>query len=229
MHHKNLKISIIIPAYNEEQTITDVIEQILHYCEPLNYEIIVVNDKSEDNTADRVKQFDEVILIEHIKNMGKGAALQTGFKSATGDIFLIQDADMEYHPKDIPNLIVPFVNGEADVVYGSRFRGEGIHSMSRSHRLGNKGLSLVTRLLYGFKTTDMETGYKAFRKELIDDVKLSAKSFNIEPELTAHFSKRKAKFVEIPISYKYREKGNAKISWKDGVVALWWLIKLRFK
>ena len=175
-----------------------------------------------------VKKFDDVILIEHEVNQGKGAALQTGFKHAIGDIILIQDADMEYHPKDIPSLVEPILSDEADVVYGSRFRGEGIHTMSWSHRFGNKGLSIATRLLYGFKTTDMETGYKAFKREIINGISLKAKSFNIEPELTAHFSKMKARFVEIPISYKYREKGNAKISWKDGVIALWWLIKLRF-
>ena len=222
-------ISIIIPAYNEEESIQQVIAELTAHTSSLNIEIIVIDDGSIDKTREIVEQLENVNLIVHTKNKGKGKALQNGFEHATGEFLVIQDADMEYHPRDIPFLVDPLLRGEADVVYGSRFASGDIKTMSYSHRFGNWLLTLFTRILYGFKTTDMETGYKAFRRDLIQNVEITANSFNIEPELTAIFSKRKAKFVEIPISYSYREKGDAKISWVDGVVALWWLFKLKFR
>lgn len=222
-------LSIVIPAYNEEGSIENVLKEISTHCAEINYEVIVINDGSSDNTSEIVKQFSDVVLIEHEKNMGKGAALQTGFNNINGNLVLIQDADMEYHPRDIPSLLEPILSDNKDVVYGSRFKGDGTGTMSFSHKYGNWILSFATRVIFGFKTTDMETGYKLFKKDLITGINFKAQSFNIEPELTAIFSKKKAKFAEVPISYKYRVKDNAKISWKDGVIGLWWLIKLRFK
>ncbi|MDH5402423.1 MAG: glycosyltransferase family 2 protein [Candidatus Heimdallarchaeota archaeon] len=223
-------ISIIIPAYNEEESIHLVLEEIPKHLINQNYEIIVIDDGSIDNTSHIVQNYNNVKLLKHSENLGKGTALRTGFDQSIGEILLIQDADMEYHPKDIPKLVFPILSGKADVVYGSRFKENDIKmSMSMSHKIGNKVLSLATRILYGFQTTDMETGYKVFKRELINNVTLRANSFNIEPELTAIFSKRKARYSEVAIDYNYRKTGIAKITWIDGIIALWWLIKMKFK
>ncbi len=223
----------MVPAFNEEGSIKDVLCSIFKHCANLNFEVVVINDGSKDKTRriveDLIRRHHNLRLLNHEVNKGKGRALQTGLENANGDIIVIQDADMEYNPKDIVSLVTPILNGVADVVYGSRFASGDIKTMKISHRIGNWGLTVITRILYGFKTTDMETGYKAFRKELLAGTVLKANSFNIEPELTAIFSRRKAVFVEVPIAYNYRRKGVAKISWIDGVIALWWLLKMKFQ
>jgi len=225
----DIDISIIIPAYNEEDTIAHVLDLIHHHCKDLNYEIVVIDDGSGDRTAEILDKRTDINFVKHDKNQGKGKALQSGFSNSKGNILIIQDADLEYHPKEIPKLVRPVLFDGYDVVYGSRFFLGNPKGMSFSHVFGNKILTLATQILFRFNTTDMETGYKIFRRSLLDGLTLTANSFNIEPELTAHFSKSNAKFMELPISYQYRKKGEAKITWRDGLIALWWLVKLRIR
>ena len=190
-------------------------------------EIIVVNDGSTDRSGEICRKFDNVALIEHKLNMGKGAAVQTGIKNSSGDIVLIQDADLEYFPEDIPRLVNPILEGRADVVLGSRFLGEP-YGMSKSHTVGNKILTDTTRLLYRHKITDVMTGYKAFRKELLRDISLESKDFSVETELVAKLLEKKCLIIETPIRYKYRQTGRSKISWKHGFKSLWTLLRIRF-
>lgn len=226
-----MKISILVPAYNEEKTISVILDKLIKLSfDDLEKEIIVVNDGSSDGTPKILEDYGKnpkIKVIHHPKNLGKGSAIRTGLEKAGGDIIAIQDADLEYDPEELPRLVRPILNERKDVVYGSRFLGK-IEGMSLLHHLGNRFLTFVTRLLYGCSITDMETGYKIFRKKVIDNIELKAKNFEIEPEITAKILKQGHEIHEIPIKYVGRTKLQKKINWKDGVVALKWLIRYRF-
>lgn len=201
----DFKMTVIIPVYNEEATISRVVGRILEI--PVNKEVIIVDDCSTDSTRDILNRINDHPDVQvHLKqeNAGKGAALRTGFQSATGDVVVIQDADLEYDPRDIPKLLVPIVKGESDVVYGSRFIGDEQQDESWIHRFGNGLLTKVSNLTTGLKLTDMETCYKAFRRELLQQVNVEQNRFGFEPEITAKLARRKAKFTEVPIRYNAR-------------------------
>ena len=228
-----MKLTIIIPVYNEEKTILEVIEKVKE-AEALNLkkEIIVVDDFSKDSTKEMLLKLKDgaVKIFFHDKNKGKGAAIRTGLKHATGDIILIQDADLEYSPKEYPKLLRPIIQDEAKVVYGSRLEAirKNLDNMYKLHYFGNVFLSVMTNALYGSKIPDMETGYKVFRKEVVQDMKLRARRFDFEPEITAKILKKGYRIKEIPIDFMGRKfKEGKKITWKDGIKALYYLIKYR--
>ncbi|MEM2135602.1 MAG: glycosyltransferase family 2 protein [Candidatus Freyarchaeota archaeon] len=224
---EGLKITVLIPCYNEENNILEVIDLVKKVDLGYPKEIIVIDDGSEDSSVDKIKTQTGIKLLQHKKNLGKGKAIQTGLSHATGDIIVIQDADLEYFPNDIPRLLEPLIKGQADAVYGSRFLGVA-DGMSFSHNFGNRLLSWVTRLLFKNSITDIMTGYKVFFKKALDGISLQCKGFELEPEITVKLLKKGKRIVEVPISYSYRRKGKAKIGWKDGVICLWWLIKGKF-
>ncbi len=223
-----MKLSIVIPVYNEKETIEKVLERVRAV--PLEKEIIFVDDCSKDGSREILKSFqgDNIRTVFHEKNQGKGAALRTGFQYVTGDVVVVQDADLEYDPNELLKLIEPIRNGQADVVYGSRFSGKA-EKMSFSHWLGNKVLTVATNVLFGTRLTDMETCYKMMRTPVIKSLKLRANRFDFDPEITAKLLKSGKKIREIPISYKGRDwDAGKKITWKDGFSALWSLFKYRF-
>lgn len=210
-------VSVVVPAYDEEGNISQVISELLKVKETIpNMEIIVVDDYSSDGTVLKLSKFKSIILILHLKNMGKGAALRTGFKAAKGRVVVIQDADMEYFPGEIPNIVRPILSGKADVVYGSRFNSKP-YGMSYMHFLGNMILSLVASLLYGKRITDIMTGYKAFSNEVLQSIELKENGFSVEVELTAQILQNEWKFIEVPIGYTYRPNGISKIQNIDGL------------
>lgn len=225
-----MKLSIIIPVFNEEKTCREIINRCRAL--PLDKEIIVVDDASTDGTRAILAEEDgkENVRVQyHPHNRGKGAAVRTGVQLATGDIIVVQDADLEYMPEEFPALIRPIVAGYADVVYGSRFLGT--HRVFKViHYFGNKFLTFVTNILYDTMLTDMETCYKAFRAEVIKNVQIKSDRFNFEPEITAKvFKQKKLRVYEMPISYHGRDYDEGKkITWLDGLPALWALIKYRF-
>ena len=222
-----IRVSIIVPAYNEENSIEAVLRRLLRVSKNLpSSEIIVVNDGSTDGTAMRVARFNPVRLIRHEKNRGKGAAISTGLKNSRGDIIVIQDADMEYPPEDIPRLLEPILAGRADVVFGSRFKGECL-GMSFSHFVGNKILCLATGLLYGVFVSDVMTGHKAFSRRAIESCELSERGFAVETEIASKALKNSCRFVEVPIKYSYRRHDASKIGYLDGFKALWKLVSGR--
>jgi len=214
------EVSIIIPTYNEEENIGKVLQEIeqVRLFLPLT-ELIVVDDGSVDKTVDKVRRFPSVKYVRHEKNRGKGAALRAGVKIATGNIFVIQDADLEYPPSNIPKLLEPILNNRADVVYGSRFKGRH-DGMSFLHFVGNKILSLTARLLYRAPITDVMTGHKCFRKEVIESIDLTEGGFSIEVEITTKILKSGWRFVEVPITYSRRVYGLAKIRYRDGLSSM---------
>ena len=224
------KISILIPVYNERNTLLEILKQVEAVDFGLDKEIILIDDSSTDGTKELYKDLNYKILY-HEKNMGKGAALRTGFNAATGDIIIIQDADLEYNPADYKPLVELIKNNEADVVYGSRLadtRNQGKFLLLSY--LANVTLSFMTRILYGTFLTDMETCYKAFRADFIKGITIESNRFDFEPEITAKILKKKARFREIPISYNARQESEGKkITWKDGVQAIFTLLKYRFK
>ena len=224
------KISILIPVYNEKNTLLEILKQVEAVDFGLEKEIILIDDYSTDGTKELYKDLNYKILY-HEKNMGKGAALRTGFNAATGDIIIIQDADLEYNPADYKPLVELIKNNEADVVYGSRLadtRNQGKFLLLSY--LANVTLSFMTRILYGTFLTDMETCYKAFRADFIKGITIESNRFDFEPEITAKILKKKARFREIPISYNARQESEGKkITWKDGVQAIFTLLKYRFK
>ncbi|MBD3203419.1 glycosyltransferase [Candidatus Woesearchaeota archaeon] len=230
------RISIIIPVYNEEKTILKILEKIEKVNIPIEKEIIVIDDFSDDGTKNILnKKERDIKLVFHEKNLGKGAAVRTGLKHATGDIILIQDADLEYDPNDYSKLLEPIINNETKVVYGSRFLGENYEKWSsqkniiRSHLFGNKFLSFMTQILYSRKITDMETCYKVLSKDVLANINLEARGFELEPEITAKIINKGYDIVEVPINFNPRsfEEGK-KINWKDGIKALYYLVKFRF-
>jgi glycosyltransferase involved in cell wall biosynthesis len=224
-----MDISVIIPVYNEEDSISEVLSKVLGLSfKGSQWEVVVVDDGSTDRTSEILKSFEKkagIKIITHEKNHGKGMAIRTGLENSTGSIIAFQDSDLEYDPDQLPELITAVFNGE-DVVYGSRFLGS-VRNMSTLFYLGNRILTLLTRLLYGAPITDMETGFKIFRREVVDDMKLESTSFDIEPELTAKILRRGYRIKEMPINYIAREKQQKKITVKDGIVALFTLIKYR--
>lgn len=226
-----MKLSVIIPVFNEEKTINEIIRKISELFLPVEKEIIVIDDGSFDNTLSRLKEIKNIynfILLEHEKNEGKGAAIRTGIKEATGDFIIIQDADLEYSPDDYIKLISPLLRGEAEVVYGSRSLGKN----KRGHwsfYLGGKILTIMANLLYGLNITDESTCYKVFRRDLAEKLNLESKGFEFCPEITAKIGKMGIKIYEVPISYNARlKKDGKKIKWKDGFIAIWTLLKYKF-
>ncbi len=222
-----MKLSIIIPVHNEERTITEIVDRLRR----LNIlkEIIIVNDCSRDGSLRLIEAMPDVRCVSHAVNMGKGAAIRTGLKYITGDIVVIQDGDLEYNPEVFPELMKPIVDGEVDVVYGSRFLGR-TEGMRFLNFVANKFLTILTNVLYGTQITDMETCYKMIRVSVLKEITLHANRFDFEPEITAKILKKGYRFMEIPISYSGRthEEGK-KIGWKDGLQALWSLVRYRFK
>jgi glycosyltransferase involved in cell wall biosynthesis len=224
-------LSIVVPAYNEGSTIVDVLGRLREL--PFETQIIVVDDGSIDGTLDLLASIDsDIEVLRHEQNRGKGAALRTGFAHARGRVIVIQDADLEYDPVDIPALVEPILAGRADVVFGSRLMGgrpQRVHLFW--HKVGNRFLSLLTNILYNTTLSDMETGYKAFKLEVLRSIEpLSESDFKIEPELTAKICRGPFRVYELPISYygrTYLE--GKKITWRDGVGAVWALLKYRFR
>ena len=218
-----------MPVYNERPTVEEIIRRVLSV--PLRVQLIVVDDGSTDGTRPVLEELQRrhgFTLLRQDRNQGKGAALRRGFERVSGDLVVIQDADLEYSPEDYPQLIELICQGRADVVYGSRFIGR--HRVFLfTHYLGNRFLTLLTNLLYNTMLTDMETCYKAMRTEVLRSFKLRSSGFGIEPEITAKIFKRQYRVYEVPITYDGRgyEEGK-KITWRDGVVALWVLLKYRF-
>jgi glycosyltransferase involved in cell wall biosynthesis len=224
-----MKLSVVIPCFNEVGTIGQVVEAVK--ASPVkNCEIIIVDDCSTDGTRELLKSNIEsqvAQVIYHNRNRGKGAALRTGFSAATGDIVIVQDADLEYDPQEYPLMIEPIVNNKADVVFGSRFQGGRPHRVVYYwHMVGNKFLTTLSNMLTNINLTDMETCYKAFRREIIQSIKIQENKFGFEPEITAKVAKLNCRIYEVGISYYGRTyKEGKKIGWKDGVQAIFCIIK----
>ena len=225
-----MKLSVIIPVYNEVKNVEEIIKRV--QAVKLANEIVVVDDGSQDGTRDILKKLDgkkSVRVILHEKNQGKGAAVVTGLNAAKGDILLIQDADLEYDPRDYPALLQPIKEGIADVVYGSRFLGAAHRVAMFWHQVANKLLTFLTNILYDSILTDMETGYKVFRREVIENITIRSKRFNFEPEFTAKILRRKYRIFEVPITFNPRDYTDGKkIKLKDAFEAVWALLRYRF-
>jgi glycosyltransferase involved in cell wall biosynthesis len=222
----HFKLSVLMPVYNERHTIVEILQRVRAV--PVPKEISVVDDGSRDGTREVLErevigQMPEVQVWYHRRNCGKGAAVRTAIAQASGDVCLIQDADLEYDPRDYFKLLEPILDGRADVVYGSRFIGGGAHRIHLYwHSVGNRALTTFSNMLTNLNLTDMETCYKVVRTPLLKSLQLSANKFDIEPELTAKLARSRARFYEVPISYAGRDYSEGKkIGWKDGVHALW--------
>ena len=225
--NSNKKLSLVMPAYNEKNSIIQTVAKVLKL--DFLHELIIVDDCSNDGTRELLENLNDprVVLIFHAKNQGKGAALQTGFKKATGEFVGVQDADLEYDPNDLEKFLTPLINGQADAVFGSRFRsGEIGRVLYYWHSLGNRFLTTISNMTTNLNLTDMETCYKVIRKDLLDSIELKEKRFGFEPEITAKLAKKGARVYEVGISYYGRtyEEGK-KIGWKDGVRAIYCILK----
>lgn len=231
-------LSILIPVYNEEKTVNKIVEIVKKVELPkeiIEREIIIIDDCSKDKTIGIVEKIEDIKLIKHEKNKGKGGAIKTGIKEAKGDIIIIQDADLEYNPNDYSELLGPILRNETKVVYGSRFLNKKFKIFGNEktilplHLFGNKFLTLLTRILFNQKITDMETCYKVFKKEILDGIEIKSNRFEFEPEITAKIIKKGYKIKEIPIEYHPRDFDEGKkITWKDGIKAFYYLVKYRF-
>jgi len=223
-----MKLSVIIPAYNEEATILDIVQRV-RACGVLSLQLIIVNDCSDDGTReklDSLPESDDLTIVHHERNMGKGAAIRTAQERVTGDVVVIQDADLEYSPEEFPRLLKPIEDDTADVVYGSRYSGTEILVDSFWHYVGNKVLTTFSNMLANVNLTDMETCYKMIRTDIFKDLQLECSKFGIEPELTAKLARLGCRIYEVPISYNARRFDEGKkINWKDGVAAFWYIIK----
>jgi len=229
-NNNKMRLSVIIPVYNEAKTINEIIKRV--QATGLADEILVVDDGSTDGSRDLLTNLDgnsNVRVIYHDQNQGKGKAVRTGIKNANGDLIIIQDADLEYDPREYPNLLKPVQEGIADVVFGSRFLGAGRRPVLFWNMVANKILTLVTNILYNNILTDMETGYKLFRRQVVQDMTLRAHGFDFEPEFTAKVLKSKARLYEVPITFNPRDYSEGKkIKMRDAFIAMWTLIKFRF-
>jgi len=235
---KNFKLSVIIPCYNEKKTIQAILEKViesLNNYKIVDYEIIIVDDSSDDGTKEllnEIKNKEKMVVFFHETNLGKGAAIQTAIQHLTGDITIIQDADLEYDPYDYNKLLLPFFETNADVVYGSRFLGGGKYTRIHFfwHYLANKILTFFCNSLINLNLTDMETGYKVFKSSILKSITLREKTFAFEPEITIKLSKKKCKFYEVPITYNGRSyEDGKKIGLKDAFIALKAIILYSFK
>jgi len=234
-----VKLSVLVPVYNEERTLEEVVRRVCAV--QMAKEIILVDDGSKDRSREilaRLKDQSERVNdpLNQIKvffqpeNQGKGAAIKTAISHVTGDVVIVQDADLEYDPKDYPSLLEPIQDGSADVVYGTRFAGGGAHRVLFFwHSLGNRTLTLLSNMLTNLNLSDMEVGYKVFRAEVLKGIELKSNRFGFEPEITIKLAKKRCRFYEVPISYHGRtyEEGK-KITWKDGIAALYYMIRFRF-
>ena len=223
------KLSVIVPVFNERNTVVEIMRRMRAVDLPIDREFVLVDDGSSDGTQQVLNQLGDstVKIVKHTANRGKGAAIRTGLGHVTGDLVLIQDADLEYDPEDWPKLLTPVFRGKATVVYGSRFTGER-RNMLFLHWMGNRMLSLTTNVLYNTTLSDMEVGYKAFRGDLARSIDLVSDDFRFEPEITAKILRRGARLYEVPISYYGRTYAEGKkITWRDGVRAIWVLVRVR--
>jgi glycosyltransferase involved in cell wall biosynthesis len=233
-----MKLSIVIPVYNEHATLRQIVERVLDVPLSLDKEIVLIDDASTDGTRElypAVRELCEgrgagVQVIMHPENRGKGAALRSGFAAATGDIMLVQDADLEYDPADYPQLLAPILSGRADVVFGSRFVGGQAHRVHFFwHMIGNRLLTLLSNAMTNLNLTDMETCYKVFRRDVVRSFQIVSDRFTIEPELTAKVAAGRWRVYEVGISYAGRDYAEGKkITWRDGVSALWAIFRFRF-
>lgn len=226
-----MRLSVIIPAYNEKDTVLELLRRVEAVPLGLEKEIIVVDDFSTDGTREILAGLDrpDIRVLFHAKNMGKGSALRTGFSEATGDIILVQDADLEYDPADYPGLLAPILDGRADVVYGSRFLGGPHRVLFFWHSVGNRFLTALSNVVTNLNLTDMETCYKVFRGDVLRKLSLKSRRFGFEPEITVKVAKLKCRIYEVPISYAGRNYSEGKkIGWKDGLAALFHIMRYRF-
>jgi glycosyltransferase involved in cell wall biosynthesis len=223
-------LSVLIPVYNEKNTIQAILDKVL--AEPTPKEIIVVDDYSTDGTREYLQQYrhDRVKIFFHEQNMGKGAAIRTAIQNISGDVAIIQDADLEYNPNEYPRLINPIINNYADVVYGSRFSGFEKRVLYFWHFVGNRVLTVLSNMMTNLNLSDMETCYKAFRADVIKQIQIESNRFGMEPEITAKVAKLNCRVYEVPISYYGRDYSEGKkITWKDGFSAIWCILKFNFR
>ncbi len=225
-----MKLSVVIPVYNEKDTLREIVSRV--QSAPWDKEIILIDDCSIDGSKDVLKEYEgqsDIKVLYHERNQGKGAALRTGFSNVEGDVIIIQDADLEYDPSDYGKLLEPIEDNRADVVFGSRFLGGPHRVMFFWHYLANKALTTLSNMLTDLNLTDMETGYKVFTKKSLDELTFECDRFGFEPEFTSKVAKKNFRIYEVPISYSGRDYAHGKkITWKDGVAAVWFILKYRF-
>jgi glycosyltransferase involved in cell wall biosynthesis len=234
-----VKLSVLVPVYNEERTLEEIVRRVCAV--PMPKEIILVDDGSRDRSREILRRLQEenqrggdslnmIKVFFQAQNEGKGAALKTAVGHVTGDVVIVQDADLEYDPKDYPSLLQPIQEGLADVVYGTRFAGGGAHRVLFFwHSLGNRILTLLSNMLTNLNLSDMEVGYKVFRADILKGIELQSKRFGFEPEITVKLAKKGCRFYEVPIAYHGRTyQEGKKITWKDGLAALYYMIRFRF-
>jgi glycosyltransferase involved in cell wall biosynthesis len=232
------RLSVLIPVHNEEGTLQEIVERVGRLDLGLEIEVVLVDDCSSDKSLEVCRAIEKsppegigkVVVCHHEENQGKGAALRTGIEELTGEVTIIQDADLEYDPKDIPNVLEPILDGRAEAVFGSRFLGGGPSRVLYFwHYVANKLLTTFSNMMTNYNLTDMETGYKAYRTHVMKEFEIRCNRFGVEPEMTAKLARKKRILYEVPISYSGRTYDEGKhIGWKDGIAALWWIFRFRF-